>query len=583
MSEFFEVLEQRVWPFVNRPARYIGNEYGLVRKAPESVRLRAAFVYPDLYEVGMSNLGLKVLYRVANSIDSVAAERSFVPWPDMEKLMRLHGVPLYSLETYSALSDFDLLGITLQSELTYTNVLAVLDLAGIPLESGRRDSGRWPLVAGGGPCAVNVRPLERFFDFFLLGDGEDAFREIAGALLSLETDGKEYTRAGKLEVLGSLEGVYVPPGRTGSPGPVRVRRVFDLKTSDAPDGLPVPLIEVAQHNYVVELMRGCTVGCRFCQAGMYYRPVRVRPPGQVADLVRQGVRSGGWESVTLLSLSSADYPAIEELVDELMPEIQGSGLTLSFPSLRVDESTLRLLERISGAKRSGLTFAVEAGSERLRRVIGKKVIEDDLVNLVTRVFTSGWTLVKLYFMVGLPTETGQDVDDIARLINRMAAIGRSVPGRHNVNVTLSPFVPKPCTPFQWEAQDDPGSILEKFDRIRSQVRTRRVRFKCHDPWAAVIEGVLCRGGSELGSVLRTAWAGGARLDGWSEHFDFAVWEKAFQEHGLDWRALLAETSDTMELPWKTVDAPVTESFLKQQREAGLQGQIVRDCDGGPCL
>ncbi len=583
MTDLFRVLEERIWPFVRKPARYIGSEYGLVRKNPEEVRLRLALAYPDLYEVGMSNLGLKVLCRAADSIEGVSAERSFVPWPDMEELMRAHRVPLYSLETYTPLSAFDLVGVTLQSELTFTNVLTLLDLAGITLKAAERGQSE-PLVAAGGPCALNPEPMAEFFDFFVLGDGEEAIRQIGEVLLDLK--GGKFSRRARLKALSRIEGVYVPgaiSGRKPQQGRVKVGRDYKLAAASAPDGLPVPLTEVAQHHFAVELMRGCTRGCRFCQAGMYYRPVRVRPPGQIIELVRRGMRAGGWESATLLALSAADYPAIEELVEKLLPEMDGAGLTLSFPSLRVDASTIRLLERLGGSRKSGLTFAVEAGSRRLRRVIGKTVEENDLFDLVRRAFSNGWTLVKLYFMVGLPTETDEDIDEIARLIEKVASIGRSVPGRHNVNVTLSPFVPKPCTPFQWEAQDAPEVIAGKLSRIRSQVRSRSVKLKCHDPAASLIEGLLARGDSSMAGVLETAWKLGARLDGWGEKFDFSLWEKAFEVHKLDWRSLLKPLSGSRKLPWHFVETPVDESFLAAQRDRSREAVEVEDCKDGPCL
>ena len=356
MTDLFRVLDERIWPFVRKPARYIGSEFGLVRKTQAEVRLRLALVYPDLYEVGMSNLGLKVLYRIANSIEGVAAERAFIPWPDMEELMRSHGVPLYSLETYTPLSAFDLVGVTLQSELTFTNVLTLLDLAGIPLKASERRRSD-PLVAAGGPCTVNPQPMADFFDFFVLGDGEEVIREVVEILLDLESE--KYSRDSRLEALSGLEGVYVPGIESRQKqrhAGVKVRRVYDLAGRDAPDGQLVPITEVAQHHFAVELMRGCTCGCRFCQAGMSYRPVRVRSPEQVIELVRRGMRAGGWSSITLLSLSAADYPAIYELVERLAPEINGAGLTLSFPSLRVSSSTLGLLERLEGSKKKRADF-----------------------------------------------------------------------------------------------------------------------------------------------------------------------------------------------------------------------------------
>ena len=580
MSSLLQELERNILPFVNKPVRYIGSEFGLKRKPSGSVRLKVALVYPDLYEVGMSNIGLKALYCVAAGFEEVAVERAFAPWPDAEKLLRGHRIPLYSLETYTPLSEFDLVGITLQSELTYTNVLTVLDLAGIPLRANDRREGD-PLICGGGPCAVNPEVMAPFFDFFVLGDGETALGEIISRLLSLSKEG--CSRARLLDSLKTIEGVYVPgpePPELGEK--VTVLRVADFNNQVAPAGLPVPLTELAQHHFAVEIMRGCTCGCRFCQAGMYYRPVRVREVGKIVEVVLKGVLEGGWDSVTLLSLSSADYPAIEELVEHLLPELESRGVRLSFPSLRVDSSTLRLLERVEGAKKSGLTFAVEAGSDRLRAVIGKKVEEEDLIRLATEAFKAGWTLLKLYFMLGLPTETGEDVDQIARLIQRVADVGRTVPGRHNVNVSLSPFVPKPGTPFQWEAQEGPELIREKISRIRRQVRARSVVVKAHDPEASALEGVLARGDRRLAAVVQSAWEFGARFDGWTECLSPHLWKKAFNMQNLEPESFLAARQQNSPLPWHFVRTPVEESFLKSQSAGALKGENVVDCKDGPC-
>jgi len=581
MSSLLKDMERKVLPFVQRPVRYIGSEIGIRRKDPGSVRLRMALVYPDVYEVGMSNLGLKVLYQVADSFAEVAVERAFTPWPDAEKLMREHGIPLYGLESYTPLREFDLIGITLQSELTYTNVLTVLDLAGIPLLAAERHEGD-PLVSGGGPCAVNPEVMAPFFDFFVLGDGEDALGEITARLL--EDFDAGFTREACLESLRNIDGVYIPgPGNQAEPTGVKVLWTRDLNSRPAPDGLPVPLTQLAQHHHAVEIMRGCTCGCRFCQAGMHYRPVRVRTVEKVIQAVRKGVDSGGWDTVTLLSLSSADYPAVEELVELLLPELGSRGVVLSFPSLRVDSSTLRLVERIERAGKSGLTFAVEAGTDRLRRVIGKKVEEEELISLAGQAFRAGWPLIKIYFMVGLPTETVEDVDEIARLVRRVADLGRRIPGRHNINVAVSPFVPKPGTPFQWEAQATPQEIREKVARLRRQVQERSVSLKVHDPEASAIEGILARGDRSLSAVLKDAWEHGARFDGWSECFDPELWREAFARKKLDPESFLAQRSKDSPLPWHFVHTPVSEHFLKDQAEKALRAENAEDCKDGACL
>ena len=582
MSSLLYRLERHVLPFVQKPARYIGSEIGIERKPLSPEDLRLALIYPDLYEVGMSNLGLKVLHAVASRLGGVTVERSFVPWPDAESLLREHRIPLYSLESFTPLREFDLLGLTLQSELTYTNVLTVLDLAGIPLRSADRGESD-PLVCAGGPCTVNPEPLAPFFDFFVLGDGETALCRITGTLIELRKS--KASRKQRLEALGRIEGVFVPGEQPPWPGgaQVIVQRVAGLERQPAPDGLPLPLLELAQHHFSVEIMRGCTCGCRFCQAGMYYRPVRVRSVAAIVETVRNGIRRGGWDAVTLLSLSSADYPAVEELVEILQPELESNGVRLSFPSLRVDRSTLRLLGRLDGGNRSGLTFAVEAGSPRLRGVIGKKVEEENLLELAGEAFRAGWTMVKLYFMLGLPSETEEDIDQIARLVDRVARLGREIPGKHNVNVTLSPFVPKPGTPFQWEPQTGLQQLQAGMSRVRQLVRSRNVTLKMHDPRLAIIEGVLARGDRRVAGLVQAAWERGARLDGWRECFDFALWEQAFETAGLEAEAYLRGREESEPLPWHYVRLPVTEAFLSSQKLQAALGENVADCAEGPCL
>ncbi len=580
MNNLFETLERKVLPFVSRPGRYTGGEAGPPAAECGPVRLRLALVYPDLYEVGMSNLGLKILHAVATRVPGVRVERAFTPWPDMQERMRAAGVPLYGLESFTPLKDFHLVGITLQSELTYTNVLSVLDLAGIPLLAAERGEND-PLICAGGPCAVNPEVLAPFFDFFALGDGEETLRRVLETLAALQDKG--VGRSERLAALRGMPGVYVPSAEVPSgEASVEVRRVTELGPQSAPGPFPVPLIELSQHHLAVEIMRGCTCGCRFCQAGMFYRPVRVRGVQEIVEAVRRGIREAGWDSVTLLSLSSADHPAITELVTRLLPETRAAGVRLSFPSLRVDNRILPLLEELEQGKKSGLTFAVEAGSERLRRVIGKKVEEEDLVHLVEEAYRRGWNMVKLYFMVGLPTETAADVDEIARLINRIASLGRGLPGRRSVNITVSPFVPKPGTPFQWEAQDKPETTREKIERIRRQVRSRNVQVKYHEPESSALEGILARGDRRLAGVILNAWRSGAQFDGWWEYFSWKRWLSAFEACGLDPAEFMAAREPGAPLPWAFVRQPVSGGFLADQREAAFRAENVTDCRDGRC-
>ncbi len=491
--------------------------------------------------------------------------------------MRARGIPLYGLESGRPLREFDLVGVTLQSELTFTNIFTVLDLGGIPLLAAERGEDD-PLVCAGGPCAINPTVLAPFFDFFVLGDGEEALGEI----LRLLRDHRGEPREARLAALSAVEGVYLP-GESIPARPVSVLRVRDLDRHPIPGGLPVPVTEVVQHHLPVEIMRGCTTGCRFCQAGMHYRPVRVRSVERIVETVLRGVQDGGWDSVTLLSLSSADYPRIGELVDRLLPELEPRGITLSFPSLRVDRSTLALLERVEGARKGGLTFAVEAGSRRLREVIGKKVEEEDLLRLAREAFERGWTMVKLYFMLGLPTERDEDVDEIARLVNELAAVARAVKGRRNLNLSVGAFVPKPGTPFQWEAQDLPERIREKVARLRGQLRGRNINLKFQEPELSAFEGILARGDGRLAPVLLEGWRRGARFDGWSEHFDWGRWVGLLREHGLEPAELIGARDPQAPLPWDFVRMPVRREYLLAQRDKALRGENVPDCRQGSCL
>jgi radical SAM family uncharacterized protein/radical SAM-linked protein len=580
MNSLFKTLEKEVLPFVSRPGRYTGGEAGLIRRDGPA-RIRLALVYPDLYEVGMSNLGLKILYSVASSMPGVAVERAFAPWPDMQDRMRKAGVSLYGLESFTPLKEFHLVGITLQSELTFTNILSILDLSGIPLTAEKRGESD-PLVCAGGPCAVNPEVLAPFFDFFVLGDGEETLREVLTLLGRLQEDGAD--RMTKLEALRAVEGVYVPSPEDApsEKAGITVRRLGNLESFPPPGPFPVPLIELAQHHMSVEIMRGCTCGCRFCQAGMFYRPVRARSVRSIVEQVRRGIREAGWDSITLLSLSAADHPCITELVTRLLPETRAAGVRLSFPSLRVDSGILPLLEELEEGKKSGLTFAVEAGSQRLRQVIGKKVDEEDLMRLAEEAYRRGWNMVKLYFMVGLPTETDEDIDEIARMINRIAGLGRSLPGRRNVNIAVSPFVPKPGTPFQWEAQDSPKAVRGKIERIRRQVHSKNVQIKYHEPESSALEGILARGDRRLAAVILTAWEMGARFDGWREYFDWDRWCKAFARCGLDPADLMDRRGLDSPLPWSFINYPVSEEYLTAQREAAGRAENVTDCRDGRC-
>lgn len=565
-----EISIERWLPLVAKPSRYIDHELNASRKAWQETNF--CLVYPDVYEVGISHLGLKILYSILNSLPGVMADRCYLPWLDLADIMRREHIPLFGLESRRPMRDFDLIGITLQSELTFSNILELLDLGGLPVLAAERGEEH-PLVMAGGPCATNPWPLTPFIDVFFLGEAEEAIREIADIL------SQHQTKARRLRALAELEGCFVPALqqdqiKDGWRLKVHKYSAFDSgREMHAPQLLPWQL---ATHNRcVAEIMRGCSRGCRFCHAGYFYRPVRERPAESILAELLGEIRSSGWDEAGLLSLSSSDYSCLPELLTALAAAVDTDKTHISLPSLRVDsldEQTVELMRRLG---REGLTIAPEAGTQRLRDVINKNLTREQILAGVRVALRLGWQKLKLYFMLGLPTETEADCLGIIDLIEEIAACGGK---RLQVNVTLSPFVPKPGTPFQWAPMPDAEELLRRILLIKHHFgRSRQVRIKYHTIETSVLEAVFSRGDQRVGASLHKAWLMGARFDGWNECFDFAVWSRAFAETGLDYREFLAARDPAGPLPWDFIDTGVGKAFLLQEWDKAQRGEATPDC------
>ena len=587
---------EKLFMSVQKPVRYMGGEFNAVMKDPAKVDVRYAFLFPDTYEVGMSHLGMKILYHSINARDDAWCERVFSPWVDMADLMRQNDIPLFSLESRTPIKEFDLLGITLQYEMSFTNILEALDLAGIPLR--REDRTEGPFVICGGPCAFNPEPLAPFVDLVALGDGEEETQQTIDLYKKWKAAG--LPREAYLKMAAEIPGIYVPslydvsynadgtiesmtpkPG-SGAPEVVRKAMVKNLDDAAYPEKLIVPYGEIVHNRIMLEIFRGCTRGCRFCQAGMIYRPVRERNIDRLMEMADKLVSSTGYDEISLMSLSSGDYSCLPELAHRMVEKFAARRVRIALPSQRIDNVLTDTLKETQKVKKTALTLAPEAGTQRLRDVINKGVTEDDLIRSVTDAFDQGWSAVKLYFMLGLPTETDEDVLGIADLANKVYYTWKTYSTNRSrgirITVSTSCFVPKSHTPFQWEAQNTMEEYLRKVTLLREHMRNKSITYNWHDPETSFLEAALSRGDRRLADVIETAWRNGAKFDSWSEYFSLRTWLDAFAACGLD-PAFYAsrERGKDEVLPWSMISDGVKTSYLWKEKETAYQGKITPDC------
>ena len=594
-------LDHSILQAVLKPARYTGGEWNAVRKDWDTVQCKFALALPDVYEVGMSNLGLAILYEILNRRADIAAERVYAPWVDMEEQMREKGLPLFSLESRRPIATFDFFGFSLQYEMIYSNVLNMLDLAGVPLYAKERGDDM-PFVIGGGPCVYNGEPIADFFDFFVIGEGEEVVLEIADAFIAWDAAGRMGGRAGFLTRLLAVDGIYVPafyepvydaagnfralrPLHPDARPVIYKRVVRDMNAVVTAEHPIVPYMDIVHNRMMMELFRGCSRGCRFCQAGIAYRPARERTEENLRRMAHGMVEATGYDEMSLTSLSSADYSCLGRLVDDLMEDYAGDKLSFSLPSLRIDSFSIDLAHRMQQVRKSGLTFAPEAGTQRLRDVINKGVTEENLLTACGAAFRHGWKQVKLYFMMGLPTETDEDIIGIAQLAKKVVDLYTEIRGRRGCKVTVSVscFVPKPYTPFQWFGQ----LPIEEFQRrqrlLKEHITDRSITFHYHDARLSVIEGVFARGDRRLAHALYEAWKNGAKFDGWSDLFDDSRYFAAFETCGIDWEYYSRRTRMIGEpLPWAHTSPGVLERFLKSEWQKALAASLTEDCRRTHC-
>lgn len=588
-------LLQRLLPTVQKPARYVGGEYNQIIKDKNEVDVRVAFCFPDTYEIGMSNIGMRILYGVMNAIDGVWCERVFTPWGDMEAAMRKHGLPLYALESHDPVSDFDMIAFSVGYEMSYTNILNMLMLSNIPLHAKDRE-GLHNIVFAGGACAYNPEPLADFIDFFSIGEGEEITVEILELYRTAKAE--KWSKNAFLSAVAKVEGVYVPSFYEhryhadgtiqsitpvqGAPKTVKKRVIEDLDRAYYPTKMIVPTTEIVHDRTNLEVMRGCIRGCRFCQAGFTYRPVRTRSADTLYRQAVECLTDSGNHEITLSSLSTSDYQYLEPLTDKLLPYCVERKINMSVPSLRADNFSRALMLKLQKVRKSGLTFAPEAGTQRLRDTINKNVTEEEILDTCATAFSGGWNNVKLYFMLGLPTETDEDVAGIAELVKKIEQTWwENSPNRKHglrIHVSTAYFVPKPFTPFQWEKQDTPENYIRKQRMLKELLRSKYVEYNWHDDMLSVLEAVLARGDRRLGAVLEEAVKNGARLDGWDEYFSMDVWMNAFKTCGIDTTFYTTRGFGLQEvLPWDNIDVGISKAFFSKEREKAYQGKITQDC------
>lgn len=605
MSEQLSI--EKLLPFVTKPARYLGNEWNVVKRDWDKTDLRIVLAFPDVYEIGMSHLGLKILRGVLLTKNDYLVERVFTPWIDLEEKMQEVGVPLFSLESWHPIKSFDLVGFTLQYELSFSNVVNMLNLAGIPLRAQERTAD-YPIILGGGPCAFNPEPIADFFDLIVIGEGEEVILELAEAIKSWKQGGSKDKKRLLLQ-LAEYPGVYVPslysvefgnddlqktivPKEVNVPEVITKRIVADFDRAYFPLKPIVPYLEIVHDRIMLELFRGCTRGCRFCQAGMIYRPVRERSLDLLLSQAEQLIRNTGYNEIGLTSLSSSDYSKIKELTQELLKKHSCSGVGVSLPSLRIDNFSLELANQVQKVRKSGLTFAPEAGTQRMRDVINKGVTEEDVLKTAESAFRAGWSSIKLYFMIGLPTEKDEDVIGIADLARKVSEVGRRVNrekgGRKKqikVTVSISSFVPKAHTPFQWSAQNSMEELRRKQDLLKDALAKDRknITLNWHDVEVSFLEGVFARGDRRLSKVIEQAVRLGCKFDGWTEQFKFKTWMQAFKDCGIEPRPYAYRTKSFEEfLPWTHIQTGVSKSFLFSEYKKALQGETTPDCRREKC-
>ena len=570
---------------VEKPGRYIGNEINSIRKNLEEVEIKFAFAFPDFYEIGMSYVGMQILYNIINSDSKMAMERVFAPNFDMEKILRDEKIPLFSLENKLPLNEFDVLGFTLQHEMLYTTILNILDLAYVPLLSKDRKDGDTIVIAGG-PCAFNGEPLADFVDIFLIGDGEENLHELLESINESKKAGKN--RKDTIFATKDIQGVYIPDYNYDGEK-VKVAGLKEIESVNFPTKPIVPLVEIVQDRAVIETFRGCTRGCRFCQAGMITRPIRERSKGKILEIFDETIKNTGHEEVSLLSLSTSDYSEFEPLVENLMQTCYDKNISLSLPSLRLDSFSFNVLDQIQKYKKSGLTFAPEAGTQRLRNVINKSITDKHIYEAISQAMDLGWKQVKLYFMIGLPTETYEDLDGILEIAENIQRIHREkgMKGGFKVNVSVSNFVPKPHTPFQWFGQNTKEEFTEKHKYLSQILNRRGIVFNYHDSAVSFIECLLAKGDRSVGKIVLKAYQKGCKLDGWSEHFKLDLWKKAIAEYEEETGREISEFTTKKysyedELPWDIIDTFVSKRFLIEENERAIKEEITLDCRDGNC-
>ncbi len=552
-----DIIKEKILPNVLKPARYIGNEINSIHKDWEKTPLKVLLAYPDTYEIGMSNLGIQILYHILNDQEDVLAERTAAPWPDMESQLTTNNLQLTTLESFKPLNEFNLIGFSLGHELTYTNIITMLKLGGIPVRSKDRKEND-PLILGGGPCAFNPEPIAEFFDFFVVGEAEEVILEIVETL----RPSPHAPRPSKLAALAKIPGIYVP----GISKSVKKRFIQDLNNAPYPTKPIIPFVEAIHDRAVVEIMRGCKWGCKFCQAGWTYRPVREKNMDQAIRIADEIIKNTGYEELSLISLSSSDYSKIDELAKTLAKKYENQRINLSLPSMRTNTFTVKLAKETSRVRHSGVTLAPEAGTQRLRDVIGKDMTEEHIFEGVRAAFEEGIESIKLYFMLGLPTETEEDLLGICELAKKILAIGKGYTRRVRITVNLATFIPKPHTPFQWERQISIEETLEKQRFIKNNLKARGIEVRWHQAEASFLEGVFSRGDRRLSKVIEKAWELGARLDAWSEHFKFELWQKAFGECGIDPNEYLKARRVDETLPWDHIQTGIPKEALLRAKD-----------------